>query len=394
MTREARVRVSSVRRLALLVTGLLAAEHAGLAPLAAALDGLGLTAAADPEHIERRLRRALNDPRLTPQACYEPMAAQVLAEVAAARPAGEALILAIDESSKADELHLFRVSLAYRGGALPLVWALWEQNVPLPDGQYWREVDQVLTRLAALLPPEVPVVVTADRAFDIPPFIDRLAARGWSWVIRAKAGSDLRFTDPRGREQALREVVHTRLPGPGTRWKTCGQLFKRAGGREVSVIGCWAPGAEEPLVILSDLPPRWALLATYGRRFWIEPSFRSDKTHGWQWEASRIQGPGHHQRLLVAMAWASLLTLSLGAQVAAERLTRLAHRQVPCSGMGRPRPTRESLFTQGLRRARRFWDRTQPVPPLWGLPDPLAPSWFSQWYQAQSTRFIFQSVRL
>jgi len=393
LTRPIHLRVTAVRRLALLVTGLVAGQHAALARIAAALDTWELTGAHEPEHIERRLRRALNDERLDPATCYEPLAAQVVAQ-AAEEAQGEPLVIALDESSQDDRVHLFRASLAYRGGSLPLVWAVWDQNVALPTGQYWRTVDQVLDRLAALLPPDYPLRMTADRAFDIPAFIDRLTVRGWHYVIRVKAGSDLRVQDHQGHEHALAEVVAHHLPAAGTRWKQAGRLFKGAGWRAVSLLGEWAPGQEAPLVVVTDQRPRWALLAVYGQRYWIEPGFRNDKTAGWQWEASRVQGVGHHQRLLLAMAWASLLVLTLGAQVAQERLTRLAHRRFRRGHLGQPRPPRESLFTLGLRRALRYLDRTRSLHLTWRLPHPTAPSWFSQWRMAQSYRYIFQTVRL
>src|SRR5215207_2031901 len=80
-----RVRATSVTRLALLVTGILAAKSCVLGQVAAELDALGLTAARGAAHIGRRLRRTLNDPRLTVQTCYQPALVTMLAweEVAA-----------------------------------------------------------------------------------------------------------------------------------------------------------------------------------------------------------------------------------------------------------------------------------------------------------------------
>src|SRR5918912_1156860 len=74
----ASVRRSAVTRLALLVTGILAAKSTVLAQIAAELDNLDLTDATCPESIERRLRRTLNDPYLTPITCYAPVLRQVL----------------------------------------------------------------------------------------------------------------------------------------------------------------------------------------------------------------------------------------------------------------------------------------------------------------------------
>jgi hypothetical protein len=378
----------AVRRLAVLITGVIAAESGVLARIAAAVFTLGLTRAREPEHVERGLRRTLSDRRLLPAACYQPALADLL-DWPGLLQGSRRVVLAVDESSHTDAYHLLRVSLPYWGGAVALAWAVWEQNVAQPPGHYWEQVDQVLAQVAALLPPGLEVVVLADRAYDIAPFIDRLRARGWHWVIRAKADSALRFRDPRGREHALRALARQRLGGPGSRWRTRGQVFKKAGWREMSVVGIWAPGTAERLVVLTDLRPRWAVLRLYDRRFWIEPGFRADKSHGWQWERSRVQGVAHQARLLLALAWASLLMLAVGVTEAQARLARLARRRPRGRRPGQPRPARDSIFTLGLRAVGPWLYGVARRALPWPLPELEAPSWSDRWHQAQALRVIF-----
>ena len=78
-------------------------------------------------------------------------------------------MLIVDESSKAEELHLLRLSLAYLGTSL----------LSFATGQYWAEVDALLTDAAAIVPTDLAAVVVADRAYDVPAFVDRVAAHGW-----------------------------------------------------------------------------------------------------------------------------------------------------------------------------------------------------------------------
>ena len=106
----ATVRRSAVTRLALLVTGILAAKSTVLAQLAAELDALELTAATTPESIERRLRRTLNDPHLTPSTCSIPVLRHVL-EWDHLLHGSRQVVLSVDDSTKTDQIHLFRVSL-------------------------------------------------------------------------------------------------------------------------------------------------------------------------------------------------------------------------------------------------------------------------------------------
>lgn len=125
--------------------------------------------------------------------------------------------------------------------------------------------------------------------------------------------------------------------------------------------------------MITDQPTRWEVLALYDRRFWIEASFRADKS-GWGWEHSQVQGVERHAVLLLAMAWATVLTLLVGAQVAADHLARLVP---PPAGQRPAKPTRAkfSLFTLGLRALIR-WLLHPSAPPLpLCLPDLLAPAW-------------------
>lgn len=308
VTSGSRVRVTVGRRLALLVTGILAARTTVISQVAAELAALALSAATE-ERIARRLRRTLAAP-LPPADLYGPAV-----DWDDVRHRGGRVSLCVDESSQDERVHLLRLSLAYRGGAVTLSWQVWEQNARLAEGAYWQAMDQVLDAAAALLPPGLSVTVLADRAYDIPPFLDRLTARGWSYVVRLKLGSTV-FRDHQGRVQPLRALIERHVQRPGQRWKGRGQLFKTAGWRSVSVVAYWQPDEDERLVVVTDGPPCWTALAAYGRRFWCETAFRADKTAGWHWEQSQVRGMHHHAQLLLAMAWASLIAVCLGVEAA------------------------------------------------------------------------------
>src|ERR671932_596223 len=271
---------AACQRLALLVTGILAAKSSVLAQMAAELAALHLTAATQVESIARRLRRTLNDPHLTPRVCYDPLLKEVIDWPQVLR-GSRRLVLILDESTKADQVHLLRASLPYWGGSLPLAWELREQNVPLVDGEYWHRVEQVLARVAALVPAGLEVIVVADAFFAIPGFVDRLARYGWHWVLRVSPCGSHRFRDHQGRETNLGTRVRQQVRQPGQRWKARGAVFKDAGWYPTSVVAVWATGTEEPVVVLSDQRPRWEVLRHYDHRFWCEPGFRTDKTRGW-----------------------------------------------------------------------------------------------------------------
>jgi hypothetical protein len=332
------------------------------------------------------VRRILGDDRLDPATCYEPALARIL-DWESVLATTRQVVLIVDESTDTDVIHLLRISLAYRGGSLPLVWAAWEQNVAQPEGFYWQTMDTLLERVAVMLPAGVTVIVTADRAYDIPAFLDRMTARDWHWVVRLKTKASTRFLDTQGIEQPVAALLQRRLKQPRWRCKCRGKLFKEAGWREVSLVGIWAEREDEALVVITDLPPTYQVLRHYGRRFWTEPGFRTDKRAGWQWESCQVRSLAHHQVLLLAMAWATLITLCLGAEVAQQQLTEQAtHRP------RRPQPARYSLFRLGLKVVRAFLHHPDQWHLRWCLPALDAPSWNHQWLTLQRRQVLGQTV--
>ena len=131
--------------------------------------------------------------------------------------------------------------LLYGAGALPLAWALWEQNTPQPPGHYWAQFDPVLAEVAALLPAGVEVVLVADRAYDVAAFVKRLERYGWHWGIRAKARGALRGAGP-GREHRVRRDQRGSIRPGGYCWKGRGQIFKDAARLPAGLVATWAAG--------------------------------------------------------------------------------------------------------------------------------------------------------
>jgi len=308
-------------RLALLVTGIIAARTTVLAQIARHLCALRLTRARIWEHVARGLRRTLNDPLLT--------AAASLPAVRAAlpRPGGaRAWRVAVDESSQTDRVHLLRICASRcRFGATP----------PPLHGQYgnstppWHRARMRSIRTWPLpRPPRPsrlrhPSVCSRIAPTPLPPFL----------TVAPRAGG----------EGELRTVRARPVGQPGPRGKGRGWLFKGAGGRAVAVVATWEPGADEPVVVVTNVGARGRVREWYARRPWIEAGFRSDKSQGWQWEARGVRG-GRHAVRLVAMAWASLFARCLGGAEARRALRRMAARHPS----RHPPPARESVFTQGL----------------------------------------------
>jgi len=370
---DPRISASSLERLTLLVIGIIKAEQSSPARIAKALDKLGLTQAS-PESIERRIRRIENDPSLQAASCVHPFARARLQFSRADR-----LLLIIDPTTQNERVVMLTVSVWYRGRALPLAWAIWPAQQPLTDAGFWERVAALLQIVAELLPYGVPVVWLADRAFGSPAFIDLLAPYGWDYVVRVQ--NHTRFRDQQGYEFQIAALVGQ----PNRRTKRSGQVFKKRGWRWASVVAFWGQRHRSPLCLVTSLPPRWAVIALYRRRYPIEALFRHYKSYGWQWELGQVTDLDHLERLLVGMALATWLALLVGTQVAAELLAE------PTTGQRRTRPWvgKQSLFTLGLHRLDCWLHGATDRLLAWTLADWEAPNWSTQITGHHARAFVF-----
>lgn len=317
---------------------------------------------------ERRLRRTLNDAQLGPAV---PLYGRVLRRVLHRLPADRRLTVILDESGHSTVVRVLLAALWYRGRAIPLCWVLWPTYAPHAQS-YWADCADLLSEVAALLPAGLPVSVLADRAFGCPGFSDLVVAQGWQFLVRVQGQTRLRHAD--GSEQALTSL----LSKPGTRWYGSGQVFKKEGWRQASVLAYWREGCKEPLLLVSNLGAGWSLVRLYRLRSAIEALFRDWKTSGWQWEASQVREVAHQAVVVLVLALATLLTLCVGEQAAEEILARARQR-----GQRRPWHARDSLFRLGRDRLwQRLWqdDRSALV---WELADPGQENWSKEcWRRA------------
>jgi hypothetical protein len=218
----------------------------------------------------------------------------------------------------------------------------------------------------------VTVTWLADRAFGTPHFTDAVAQYGWHWVVRVQGQT--RYRDRSGRERCLRALVS----GPGQRAKGRGEVFKKQGWRTASVVAFWGRRHAAPLLLASDQPIGWELVALYRQRYGIEGSFRDYKTDGWELERSQVTDLDHVERLLIGLALASWLVTWVGAQRATEYLQR------PPTGQRRTRPyaAKYSLFALGLQAFARYLAR-------WPTADWQAPNWSTQLTQHHTKAYVF-----
>lgn len=396
-----------IKRVSLVVTGLLRAESAERGKLVLAIDGLKVTP-AEPESVARRVVRTLDDPRLDPERllpyCLKAQLAILLAEVlrehdnSASDPSHAQrfplLRIVVDESTKLADVHILVAGLAYQGVVIPLAIRVWEQNQPLPPEEYRAHLASLLSSVEEILPSVLRqhVLLLADRAYGRPDFLDLVEALNWHYVIRIQGQTRILCSD----ESTM--AARMFAPQKGSVW--CSErnpdswpqpiaAFKGVGWRECQFVAAWAPEAEEPWLLVTDLKATKDRFLEYASRWAIERTFLSWKSHGWDIEALQMDSPARLGRYLVAIALATLWSLVCGVAhtttLIEKRLARRKERRRAIVQLRLPfdEPTTDrrpwiskfSLLSWGRSVLRSHPCQTSTPALHWSLPDWHAPVW-------------------
>jgi hypothetical protein len=127
----------------------------------------------------RRFRRWLDNDKIDVLSLYGPCMQHALAEWGE-----QALYVALATSMLWNTYCLIRLSVIYRGRAVPLVWCVLQHgSAQVAFGAY----RDLLDRAALLLPRSCKVVFLADRGFADTELMAHLQRLGWHWRIRIKA---------------------------------------------------------------------------------------------------------------------------------------------------------------------------------------------------------------
>jgi hypothetical protein len=292
-------RLSRKRNLALLVTGiyLSAAVHLALVVREWPVE-------AKSPSLVTRLQRFLDNERLSPRRCYQPLAAELIAAFATT-----GLRLVIDVTKVGFNHRAMVVGLAYRRRTLPLTWSVHRGSKGVVDVN--RIID-LLTEVYALVPYDCPVEIVADCGFRSADLLRWLRQREWHFVMRHPGNSKIRL--PSGQWVYLRDLPIQ--PGEthviGWVW-----ISRTNPAGPVWLALHWGKGEEEPWFLVSDLAPQNArpLINAYKRRMWMEEMFGDMKRHGFNLESTQLRRARRIERLMLAVSIAFVWLITLGSWV-------------------------------------------------------------------------------
>jgi Transposase DDE domain len=257
----------------------------------------------------RRFRRWLDNDKIDALALYGPLMEQALAQW------GElALYVALDTSMLWNTYCLIRLSVIYRGRAVPLVWCVLQHGSAQVAFEVYRDL---LTRAAMLLPRRCRVIFLADRGFADTELMAHLRRLGWHWRIRIKSSFWLyRRGGPRCKvERISGGRGHTCF------WHQVSITDKRFGPVHLAVAR--HRDSHEWWYVISDEPTDMRTFEEYGLRFDIEENFLDDKSNGFQLESSLIRSAQALTRLCLVLALSTLYLVSQGTEVVKQGNRRL-----------------------------------------------------------------------
>jgi hypothetical protein len=130
------------------------------------------------QSTQRRFQRWIYNDRINVGELYAPLIEEALSEWG-----DDALYLALDTSRLFEEYCLIRISVIFRGRAVPVVWKVIEHKSNTVAYEVYKEL---LDAAAKLLPEGVRVVFLADRGFADTHLMGHVRELGWHFRIRIK----------------------------------------------------------------------------------------------------------------------------------------------------------------------------------------------------------------
>ena len=266
--------------------------------------------------------------------------------VACSAPTCRHLALAMDASTLGPRFPLLVIRVVVGGGAIPVAWRVGEATRPGAWRPHWAAL---LRPLDGRVPPPWPGRVLADRGLSAPWLFTTLQSVGWPPFLRLNRQGPYR---PQG-APTLRPLTQG-ISRIGPRWAgPVPGLATAARHLPCTLLARWAPGDREPWLVGTALPRMPADGAGYGLRPWIEGGGKDSKRGGGHGEQTKMLAPARAERRWLALAVATLWTVSGGGQADATRprpdLTRLPERH---SARQRASQSRPSRSLSGFRRGR------------------------------------------
>ena len=332
-------RPSQIETLALVVVGMSQSISAQIGKIARALP-LDTTQAAK----EQRIRRLLDNERLTQTEHYRPLAKAALHGLK-----GQRVQLLIDRVLLRDHHNILVVSVGFRRRSLPLAWIALDHR-----GQSGLADQQtVLGQALAVLPERVRVSIHGDSEFRSQELFGWIRQQHHDAMLGITGRTLLAFS-PDGEARPL----HSFLPDRDSVAYLNGVYLTEERVGPVNVLAWWDRDDQGKLIVravMTNLVANWQTQVRGKRRMWIETVFRDWQSGGFQLNESGIEDRERFERLLLPLVIAYLWLVAVGRWV-----VKRGYRTLVDDGPARS--WKYSLFQIGVAWKERLGSYTQALP--------------------------------
>jgi hypothetical protein len=260
------------------------------------------------QSTQRRFARWLQNARIEVHCLYAPLIQQAVAAWG-----NHTLYLALDTTMLWNRYCVIRISLIYRGRAVPVVWEVLEHG---SSSVAYATYTALLDALPPLLPLGVRVVFLADRGFADTALMTHLRRLGWHFRIRIKGSFGV--TRPGHRSAKVQDF--TLAPGRALFLHHVALTADHFGPVSLALARHTSNG--EAWAVVSDEPTSVQTFVEYGWRFDIEENFLDDKSNGFQLESSLVRNADALSRLCLVLAVTTVYLVAQGTQVVATTIRR------------------------------------------------------------------------
>jgi hypothetical protein len=299
--------------LAMMITGLFLGRHVQLWEIA-----LWVPSPVHLTSIVRRFERFVADPRVKVAVFFEPFVIAMQVSLG-----NETAYLILDCTQAGKKCRTLMVALAYHGTALPIAW----KTVKGKKGHVKGRIHQdLLKRIYPSFRYHRRVIVLGDAEFSNESVISWLQSVGWGFVLRFQESYLVQTADTPVWQTAWGAYQASQLePGQVRHWEnvrfTMDHKFPG-----LTMTAYWQEGEEAPWCLISNLPASEQPHLIYEKRFWIETLFGNHKSRGFELARTHMEDPEHIDRLVLAIAIATCITLGLATDLVLKKKTYLVDR--------------------------------------------------------------------
>ena len=291
-----------VKTMAMMLTGVIIGQHVQLWMIA-----VNLPFAPQLQSMVRRFERFLADPRVDVKVYFEPF---VLAMHAALGQ--EIAYVILDCTQAGPKCRTLVAGLVYHGTVLPLAWKTYKGKKGHLQGEKHRDL---LTEIWPYLRYHHQVIVLGDAEFSSHPVIAWLKEKQWDFVLRFQHRYQVQLTSDGEWQTMLAVYQQAGLKQGQVRHWSWASFTEKHQLDHCTLTVHWGQGEDEPLCLVSSLPPGLNPHLIYALRPCIETLFGNQKSRGFQLARTHMTDPEHIDRLFLILAIATCMMLGLGTHL-------------------------------------------------------------------------------